>query len=479
VGLLAAACGGPQKPKERTTPGVGVTVYNDGVSVVKEWRRVDLAKGRSQVRFTDVARLVDPTSVSVRSVTDPDGAHVLEQQFEFDVVSADKLLGKYVGLDRPITLVLDGGREVRGRLLSFDAGRIVLETDDAAAKVQILERHEQVRAIRLALLPEGLITKPTLVWDVDASKGGAHVVKVAYQTTGLSWSADYTAVLGAGDRALDLAGWVTVNNTSGATYDRAELKLVAGDVHRAPPPQPVTTVTTREAAAKSEVEEDRPAFVEKSFFEYHLYTLGRQTTIADQSVKQIELFDPVESVPIVRKYMYRGAPDHPWGGSPLRDRSYGTTTNRKVDVIVELKNEKTAGLGMPLPMGRVRVYKTDPSDGSVEMVAEDRIDHTPKDEEIRLRVGTAFDVTGERKQTAYAVDVARKEIVETFEVTIANHKDEDVEVVVVETMFRWVTWKIIAHSHQPWKKDARTVHFPVKVAKNGRATLTYSVRYTW
>jgi hypothetical protein len=478
---LLAACSAPQRGggttpgKERTTPGVGVTVYNGGYAIVKEWRPLELTGKLNTIRFTDVAGQIDATSVHFKSVTDPAGTNVLEQSFEYDLISADKILQKHI--DHPITLVLQNGQEVKGRLLSFDYQQITLAVDDAAAPVQIVQRYPYLRNVKFADLPGGLITKPTLVWLIDAVRAGKHLVKVTYQTAGMSWNADYTAVIAPGDKAIDLSGWVTINNNSGGTYKDAELKLVAGDVNRAPQDQ---TIVTRSYARAAEVEDDRQqGFVEKSFFEYHLYTLGRSTTIPDASVKQLELFPPVGAVPAKKVYFYFGGYD--WGGygGVYTDRDYGDPGNKKVDIYVEMKNDKASGLGIPLPAGRIRVYKKDDADGSLELIGEDRIDHTPRDEQVRLKLGSAFDVVGERKQTDFKANYDGHVVTESFEVKIRNHKDEDIDVIVKEVMYRAVNWQITVQSHTSEKQDSRTVHYDLKVPKNGETVLTYTVKYTW
>jgi len=482
--------------EERTHEGVGLTIYSSpvqtrrpqnvwnphtgqweaqepGFAIVKEWRKLRLSAGRNTIRFADVAARIDPTTVHFRSVTDPEGTSVVEQNFEFDLVSAEKILSKYV--DREIGLELEGGRLLQGTLLAYDGGQLVLRTQDPQGAVQILQR-ATARNLKFGELPGGLITRPTLVWLLEAEKEGEHVAKVTYQTGGMRWNADYTVVLAPDDRALDLSGWVTIDNRSGASYKDAELKLVAGDVHRAEP-EGATERRRAVAAAKADFEGD---FVEKAFFEYHLYTLQRTTTLPDSSMKQIELFDPVNGVPARKQLVYYGgAGAFAHGGSPYMDRDLGIQSNDKVDVYVAFRNGKEERLGLPLPAGRVRVYKKDPADGSLELVGEDAIDHTPKDERVRLKLGSAFDVKGERKQTDFQVDTRGHWLRESFEIRLRNHKEEEVEVIVKENLYRWSNWTIEAKSHEFTKEDARTVHFLVKVPANGETVVTYTVRYTW
>src|SRR5688572_19173309 len=495
--LSAAATAGAQK--ERTTEGAGLTIYNaqqnnyygyqnqywnpstqryesyaSGYAVVKEWRKLKLDKGKNTLRFTDVAKLIDATTVYFRSLTDPSGTTVLEQNFEYDLVSADKILSKYIG--RPLTLVLEGDKTVNGTLLSYDAMQIVLQTDDKNEPVQIVQRADNLKNIKFSALPGGLITQPTLVWLLDVAKAGEHLAKVTYQTNGMSWLTDYTAVIDKGDKKIDLSGWVTITNQSGAAYKDAELKLVAGDVNRAPTQYgyPAASAPAGDGAGSG-----AGGFVEKSFFEYHMYTLGRSTTLPDNSIKQLELFDPADGVPAKKIFHYFGGVDWYGYGSPYMDQYYGSSGNTKVDLYLEFDNDKKSGLGIPLPAGRVRVYKKDDADGSLELIGEDRIDHTPRDEKVRLKLGSAFDVVGERKQTDFKANYDGHEIVESFEIRIRNHKDEDVEVLVKEIMFRWTNWNIEKKSQDFTKDNAHTITFPVKVKKNSETVVTYTVKYTW
>jgi hypothetical protein len=444
-----------------------------GYAVVKDWRKMKLDKGRNIIRFQDVAKMIDASTVHFKSLTDPEGTFVVEQNYEYDLVSREKLLEKYI--DKEITLPPPPDKDLAartGKLLSSQGG-IVVEMDG-----KILINPPQTGGIVLPSLPGGLITRPTLVWLLDAKKAGEHLAKVTYQTNGILWLADYTAVTKKNDTLLDLSGWVTIDNQSGATYDNAQIKLVAGDVHRAAQPGEAVETRMRSLAAKGGRAEG--GFEEKGFFEYHLYTLGRPTTVKDNSQKQIELFSPVENVPAKKIYLYFGAVNLPWWGSDaLQDRNLGTQMNKKVDIYMTFQNTEKSGLGIPLPAGRVRVYKEDEADGSLEFVGEDRIDHTPKDEKVLLKMGSAFDVVGERKQTNFAVDVRAHWIDESFEIKVRNHKEEDIEVIVKENLFRWHNWEVKEKSHNFEKIDSRTIHFPIKVAKDGEVTLTYTVHYSW
>ena len=449
-----------------------------GYAIVKQERPIELDQGRSTVRFTDVASQIDPTTVAFTSLTDPDGTSVLEQNYQFDLVSTAKLMERYLG--RQITVERSTGDKIAtftGKLLST-AGGVVLQEPDGG--VQVISGYSNVR---FGELPGGLITKPTLVWDILTDRPGAHRTRVTYETKGIAWWADYNVVFAEGENAnqgvLDVGAWVSIINQSGATYGDAKLKLIAGDVHRAPQPEPQHVYMKRGRALA--MAEAAPGFEEKAFFEYHLYTLGRPTTLPDNSTKQIELFPTARNVPCEKVLVYYGLPTghRRFRPNPVTDRDLGVQSNKKIDIYLRLKNEEAVGMGMPLPSGRIRVSQLDPADGSLEFIGEDAIDHTPKNEEVLIKLGSAFDVVGERKQINFRIDTRRNWMEETIEIKLRNHKEEPVEVVVKENLYRWVNWRITDKSHTFEKIDARTVHFPVTVDKDGEVTITYTVEYTW
>lgn len=448
-----------------------------GYAVVRHERELKLARGRNTVRFTDVAALIDPTTVAFESLTDAPGTSVVEQNFQFDLVSTRKLLDQYV--DRAISVDQVRGNGVQsftGTLLST-AGGITLRREDGS--IQILPNNA---GVRLPELPGGLITRPTLVWDVSAQRGGTHRARVSYQTSGITWWADYNVTYSEGRDAqscrLDVGAWVSIVNQSGAGYADAKLKLVAGDVQRVAPAGRSAAEPT--AARAMAMEERAAGFEEKAFFEYRLYTLGRPTTLPDNSTKQIELFPVARGVPCVKTLVYYGqTPSHGFFPRPVTDRNYGVQSNRKVDVYLGFKNAKAQNMGMPLPAGRVRVSKQDPADASLEFIGEDAIDHTPQDEQVLVKLGSAFDVVGERRQVNFTVDTSRKSMTEEIEVKLRNHKQEAVTVVVKENLYRWINWTITAKTHDFEKQDSRTVHFPVRVAAGGEAVVRYTVNYSW
>ena len=449
-----------------------------GYAMVRHERDIDLKAGRSEIRFTDVAGMIDPTTVSFESLTDPKGTRVVEQNFQFDLVSTDKLLQKFV--DQPISVEQTRGDKVdtfSGTLLSTSGGLVLRQSDGS---VRIVTQNS---GVTLPSLPGGLITRPTLVWDVSAKKGGKHVARVAYQTAGITWWSDYNLTYTEGADAnsckVNVGAWVSILNQSGASYPDARIKLIAGDVHRAPTaPAPTMAAMRKTMAAEAG---DAVGFQEKAFFEYHLYTLGRRSSLPDNSTKQIELFPAVAAVPCEKTLVYYGQAGSymGYGGTAYTDRNFGLNGNKKVDTYLSFKNTQENGMGIPMPAGRVRVSKVDTADSSMEFIGEDRIDHTPKNETILLKLGSAFDVVGERRQVDFKIDTSRNVITEDIEIKVRNRKDEPVKVVVKENLYRWSNWKIVASSQEYEKQDARTVQFPITVPADKEVVVRYSVRYTW
>lgn len=447
-----------------------------GFAVVRQDRAAELGAGRTTVRFADVAALIDPTTVAFESLTDPDGTRVAEQNFQFDLVDTEKLLEKYLDREVSVDKVRGNGVEtVTGTLLSTSGGLVLRRPDGTVELVN------SYAGVRLATLPGGLITRPTLVWDVAAKRPGPHRIRVSYQTGGMAWWADYNLILRdeKGACALDVGAWVSLLNQSGASYPDARLKLVAGDVNRLVPPAYGDALMSRKAMAAPAPAE--AGFAEKAFFEYHLYTLGRPTTLPDNSTKQIELFPTVHRVACEKALVYYGAalalPRYA-PPKPVTDRDYGVQGNKKVDVYLRFRNGAERGLGMPLPAGRIRVSRQD-SDGALEFIGEDAIDHTPRDETVQVKMGTAFDVVGERRQTDYRLDSSGRQLVEEIEVKLRNHKSEPVTVMVRENLYRWIGWDIVRASHRYQKADSRTVEFPVNVPAGGETALRYTVQYRW
>ncbi len=476
-----------------------------GFAVVRDTRKLDLTAGLNLVKFTDVAEFIDPTTVSLVDLSVPAeqaqqaGLKVLEQKFAFDLVSPSKLLERYI--DQPISVNhnLGSGKTevITGTLLSANQGQIVLRTPQG---LRLLPAHTD---IQLGELPEGLITKPTLQWQLWAPAPGTRQVQTAYQTAGLTWRADYNLILAEDDRSADLGAWVTIMNLSGASYPDAQLKLIAGDVQRIQPPTPMAApMMMRKSMLADEMA--GASFEQKPFFEYHLYTLPRPATIDQNSTQQIALFETKRGVKVEKMLVYYGLPgDARWWvfPRPMMDRNLGQGGDKKVDVYIQFHNREADGLGVPLPKGKVRVFKADTPSlasgvevkldatgkpvggaaalGSLEFVGEDLIDHTAKNEKVLVKIGQAFDVTGERVQSDFKVDNARMWMEETFRITLRNAKKEAQKVVVRENLYRWVNWQITQKSDEFEKVDARTVHFVVNVPAEGEKVVTYTVKYTW
>jgi len=455
---------GAADPKE----GVALTVYNGGYCVAREHRVLDINRS-GQVKFTDVPLTIDATTVHFKSITDP-AAKLLEQNYQFDLVSADKLLRKYI--DKSIEVVCEG-KTYSGTLLSYDGGQIVLKQDDG--RIAMVQRPNNVRDIRFGALPGGLLTKPTLLWQVASERPGKHLAEVTYQASNIRWHAEYVLVLNGDDTAADMSGWVSVENNTGKTYRDAKLKFIAGDVRKIVDQQQLTATRSRSESSRA-----ASAMAEKAFFEYHMYTLPRPSTVANAEVKQLEMFTPAKGARVEKKFLYNPMGSFRWRhDSRYANRSYGVTSNKKVNVFIEFRNEKKNNLGMPLPAGTVRVYKQDPDDDAMEFIGEEKIDHTPKDEKLSLRIGNAFDIVGERKQTNFRIESGRKWMQETIELKVRNHKKEAVTVRIKEPLYRWVNWKIIKESHEHTKLDSRNIAYDVKVPVDGETTVTYTVDYTW
>ncbi|MEO8102104.1 MAG: DUF4139 domain-containing protein [Betaproteobacteria bacterium] len=447
-----------------------------GYAMVKQQRNVMLGTGRTVIRVSDVPALIDPTTVAFESLLDPAGTRVVEQSFEFDLTSTNKLLQKY--LDREVTVEQvrgQGMESITGTLIGTQGG-LILRTADGS--IRTLNGYS---GVKLSSLPGGLISKPTLVWDIAADRAGSHPARMSFQTGGITWWTDYNLTLNEvpGSCKLDVGAWVTIINQSGATFEDAKLKLVAGDVQRAKPqPQYAPAAAGRmELAMKSKDN----GFVEKAFFEYHLYTLGRPTTLRNNATKQIELFPVARNVNCEKTLMYYGQAGQYIGyyGSPMTDRNFGNQSNKKVDVYLRFKNREDNRLGIPLPAGKVRVAKLDSADQSLEFIGEDLIDHTAKNETIQIKLGSAFDVVGERRQVDFRYDSGGKLMEEEIEIKLRNQKDEAVTVIAKENLYRWTTWAVTKKSQEFDKIDSRTIHFPVRLAKGGEAVIRYTVRYSW
>ncbi len=482
TGLLILSIALPAVSLARTGPAaqaaddgktVELTVYNQDMALVRENRAIALQPGENEVVYADVAALIDPTSVSFQSLTDPLNTVVLEQNFEYDIVGSAKLLQKYI--DRPIVVETQDSQVYSGTLLSA-TDNVILQGEDG--QVTLLSQ-DSIRNINFPALPEGLRTKPSLVWQIDAQQGGDHDTQVTYITNGINWQADYVMLLNEANTAFDLDGWVTLDNRSGANYQDARLKLVAGDVNVVREEVFARDMAMMEAMPAAA---PTPAVEQREFFEYHLYEVQRPVTVKDQQTKQIEFVQGAD-VPVTKFYVYDGGTMTYFPGARYEDPSYGAYAgNTDVTVMLEFRTDEESNLETQLPAGRIRIYQED-VDGSPLLVGEDRIDHTPKDETVRLTVGNAFDIKGERVQTDYNL-VGSTGAEESYRITLRNRKAEDVEVRVVEHMFRSSEWQILSEAldgqaieHE--KLDSQTVEWRVPVPANGEAELTFTVQYIW
>lgn len=440
---------------------VAITVYNSNLGLVKDTRTLRLPRGTSQLKFMDVAQQINATTVHIKSLTAPDALSVVEQSYEYDLLNPQKLLDKYVGQE--LTLVLktvENNTEkltpTRATLMSNNSGQVWQISG------QIVINPTNIAEIRFDRLPQDLIAKPTLVWTLNNTGADTHTVEASYLTQGLNWRSDYVVVVNQNDTKADLNGWVTLTNNSGTAYRNADLKLVAGDVNRVRDEQFMQKGEAMRVGAAAA----QPQFQEQAFFEYHLYTLQRKTNIKNNETKQISLLSAAD-FGIKKELVINGQPYYFQGynnpGEPIKE---------KVGVFVSFKNAKENGLGQPLPAGVVRVYKAD-SSGAQQFVGEDRIDHTPKDESVRVKLGDAFDVVAERKQTDYKT-IARRVFEYAYEIRIRNHKDEAVTVIVNEPIGG--DWEIINSSFPAEKTAAFAARFNVPIVKDGEAVLSYRVR---
>ena len=439
---------------------VAVTIYNDNLALVKDVRRVSLLSGANQLAWREVSAQMQPETAQLRNLTNPEGFRLQEQNFDFDLLTPQKLLEKYIG--REVSVIRSHpttGVETRETAT-------VLSTANGVV-LKFADRIETGVPGRLAFpgVPETLRDKPTLVISLINSKAGPQNLELSYLTGGLSWRADYVAELNTNDDRLDLNGWVTLTNQSGAAYPDARLQLVAGDLNRVRDAQPVPRSMMTMAAKVSDAAEMQ----QESLFEYHLYTLQRPTTLKENQTKQVALMSAAQ-VPVKKEYLLAGANYYYTG-------QHGDLGQKiKVGVFVEFNN-KGVGLGIPLPKGIIRMVKKD-SLGNVQFVGEDRIDHTPKNETVRLKLGDAFDVTADRKQmdfkklggsssTNYVFESA-------YEIVLKNAKSEAVTVTVREPMPG--DRSMVSESQAHTKAASGTAEWQVKVPAEGKATLTYRVR---
>ncbi len=436
---------------------LAVTIYNDNLGLVREERTVKLNKGLIELNFRDVASEIDTTTVHIRSQNAAGKLNVLEQNYEYDLITPEKLLEKFVGSD--VTLYgFDDGKETerkKARLLATNNGLIY----ESGGEILVNPPMQVI----LPNVPKDLAARPTLKWLVNNQHDGAHKLETSYLTGGMGWRADYVAVLADDEKSLDLDAWVTLNNNSGTTYRNAKLKLLAGAVNRvAPAPTRGYAKRANMEAMAMAADMAPPQFEERTFFEYHLYELQRPTTIKNNQNKQVALFD-ASGVKLKKEYELET-----FG---LYGDRYGDKQKHKVNVKLIFKNSKDNQLGIPVPAGVVRVFKAD-KDGTLQLAGEDRVEHTPRDEEIKLQLGAAFDVVGERKQTSFK-RLGDRAYEETNEVRVRNRKDETITVKVPCQVYG--DYEVRNASHKFTADSSRRIVFDLPVKPGEEAILTYTI----
>ena len=494
VGLACAAMAKAGEP--------ALTLYNQNFGVVRDTVPLDLRKGVNEVRFTDTTAHLEPDSVILRDPTGKVKIQILEQNYRADPVTQELLLSLYEGktiqfrVQHADKIEIITGKIVRAGYVPHSSlafqrygsqyynSQMAMAYPGGGSGQPIIEVDGQLQ-FQLPGLPlfpaltDDTILKPMIQWVLNADGNGKLDAELCYVTGGMTWQADYNIVAPEKGDALDIVGWVTMDNQSGKTFENAKIKLMAGDVSKIQQEQPLARARMMADVGGGE----SPSVTEKAFEEYHLYTLERRTTLHDRETKQVE-FVRAANVKSRTLYIYDGAKmdGQRYGGQNIEylraQREYGTQCNPKVWVMREFENKEENGLGIPLPKGRMRFYRQD-SDGQLEFTGENVIDHTPKDEKVRVYTGNAFDLVGERRQTEFRVDNMRTAADEAFEIKLRNHKKEAVEIRVVEHLYRGLNWEIVKMSQDFQKTDSRTIEFTVTLEPDKEAVVTYAVHYTW
>lgn len=459
---VSAAQTQPATTTQKDQTDLSITVYNSNLALVRDVRKINLRTGTFPLHFEDVAASINPATVHLRSITDPSKLNVLEQNYEYDLLDPQKLLQKYVG--REVTLVR---AETESNSTKYTETRALLLSDNNGPVWKI--GNEIVTGMasdsyRFPDLPDNLYSRPTLIWTLDNTGAPTQTIEASYLTTNIQWKADYVLTVTRDEKTADLDGWVTLTNNSGASYDNATLQLVAGQINQVTPQRAYMELDKAVNAAGA-----APPMTQENFSEYHLYTVTRRTSINNNESKQISLLNG-SNIPINKTYVAEAQPYY-----FRNSQGIGNPITEPVMVYYNFKNDQKSGLGMPLPAGTVRVYQGD-SKGNIQFAGEDNIQHTPKDEALRIHVGNAFDVVCERKETDYR-KIAGNVYEMEYQITLRNHKDGPVTVDVREPIGG--DWEVQSSSFPSTKLDATTIGFQVPVAKDGSATLDYRVRVRW
>ena len=478
-----------------------LTIYNQNFAVVRQELPLELKSGVNSVRVTDITMHLEPDSVILRDPTGKQFIQVLEQNYRADPLSESLLLSLFEGKTIDFLVPRENKQEiVPGKIIrsgyvphsplamrQYGTQYYQAQMAQGGSEQPIVEVDGKVRfglpgTPLFPTLGNDTVLKPTLQWLLSTPNPGPLRAEFSYVTGGLTWEADYNIVAPEKGNAVDVVGWVTMDNQSGKRFQNARIKLMAGDVNKIQPEQMYDRVQVFASAAPINGAETPPVTA-RTFDEYHLYTLARSTTLDDRETKQVE-FIRAGNVSTTQIYIYDGLKLDPtryngWNWENIRnDFSYGTESNPKIWVMREFANSEGNHLGMPLPKGRVRFYRRN-DDGQIEFTGENVIDHTPHDEKVRVYAGNAFDLTGERRRTDYRVDTNRQTIDESFEIKVRNHKKEPVDVRVVEHLYRWITWDISAKSDPYRRTDSKTIEFPLTIPPDGEKAITYTAHYTW
>jgi hypothetical protein len=456
-----------------------LTIYNQNFAVVRERVPFDLRAGENAVTFSGATLQLEPDSVVLRDPAGRAQFRVLEQSYRADVMSQGLLLSLNEGRELDFLLRDQNAKEytVRGKIIRSgyaaggQAGTPIVEVD---GKLRFSLPGEPLFP---ALAGDGIL-KPTLTWQIGAASAAKFEAELGYITGGLSWQAAYNLVAPEKGDTLDIVGWVTVNNQSGKQFDRAAIKLMAGNVNKLQPDRGV--MDTRARGVMMAMAAEAAPVSEKAFDEFHLYSLARAVTLRDKETKQVEFMRATGvKAPVI--YVYDGAAAMGRSfGNMIRDPGYGTQAgNKKVWVMREFRNSEDNRLGLPLPKGRMRFYRRDEADGRIEFTGENELDHTAKNEWLRIYTGDAFDVVGERVRTDFQGNNRQDFAEEAFEIKLRNRKAEPVTVRVVEHLYRWTNWTVLTKSDELAKKDAQTIEFSVLLQPDQERSITYRVRYDW
>lgn len=485
------------------SPQPSLTIYNQNFAVVRQELPLDMRAGINSVRVTDITMHLEPDSVILRDLTGKQIIQVLEQNYRADPISEPLLLSLFEGktidflVPRENKQEVVPGKIIRSGYVPHNPNtfrqygpqyyQAQMSYVQGGSEQPIVEVEGKLRfglpgTPLFPVLGDDTVLKPTLQWLLTAQNPGPLRAEFSYVTGGLTWEADYNIVAPERGNAVDMVGWVTMDNQSGKSFQNARIKLMAGDVNKIQPGAGFDQVQSYSGAV-AVTGEMAPPVTERTFDEYHLYTLARSATLHDRETKQVE-FIRAANVNTAQIYVYDGLKLDPnryrgWNWENIRnDFSYGTESNPKVWVMREFNNSEANHLGMPLPKGRVRFYRRN-DDGQIEFTGENVIDHTPRDEKVRVYTGNAFDLTGERRRTDYRLDTNRQLLDESFEIKVRNHKKESAEIRVVEHLYRWISWDISAKSDPYRKTDSKTIEFPVVIPPDGEKTITYTAHYTW